>query len=398
MKKDIINCFNLKGLILDRLESNENICLHVRNPHNAFLCPKCGEKTKTVYDRKTRKILHGIYGNKKVLLIFKSRRFKCKRCQSVFTEPPPAGINRKRYDDHFADEALKHLAVSNFKDTGKKYQVSPPVLISMLRERKKEEKPPEGELVLNVDEHSFSGRDLKITIGEIRNKKVLAVLKDDRQETLRRYLQSLPDEAKSRVKEVCIDMKPGYLAALEETLPCAKIVLDRFHVVKEMVRQVEEIRKIMQTNGRIGNKRMNRFLFAKNREDLSEEERQRLKNIFENCKEFPSFQNAYFVKEKVREIYWSKNKKEAERKFDILMSQLEHFEVGKIREMRDTLKRWRPYILNFFAGRTTNAFIEGCHNKIKLLKRMSYGFRNFNNYVLKITLAFAPFLFLKFPQ
>lgn len=398
MKKDIINCFNLKGLILDRLESNESICLHVRSPHNAFLCPKCGRKTKTVYDRKIRKILHGIYGNKKVLLIFKLRRFKCKYCQYVFTEPRPSGINRKRYDDHFANETVKHLSASNFKETSKKYQVSPPVLISMLRERKREEKLPEGELVLNVDEHSFSGRDLKITIGEKRNKKILAILKDDRQETLRRYLKSLPDEAKSRVSEVCIDMKPSYLTALEETLPRAKIVLDRFHVVKEMVRQVEEMRKIMQTNGRIGDKRMNRFLFAKNREDLRPDEQQRLKKIFENCKKFPALQNAYFVKEKVREIYQARNQKEAERKFDMLISQLEHFEVGKIREMRDTLKRWKPYILNFFVSRTTNAFIEGCHNKIKLLKRMSYGFRNFNNYVLKITLAFAPFLFLNLPH
>jgi len=66
-----------------------------------------------------------------------------------------------------------------------------------------------------------------------------------------------------------------------------------------------------------------------------------------------------------------------------------------LREDLDEEERER---LNFFANRTTNAFIEGCHNKIKLIKRMSYGFRNFNNYVLKITLAFAPFLFLSFPQ
>jgi transposase len=398
MKKDIINCFNLTGLILDRLEPNKNICLHVRSPRNTFHCAKCERKTNTIYDQKTRKILHGIYSDKKVLLIFKSRRFKCKHCQFVFTEPRPSGINRKRHDDHFADEAVKHLSASNFKETSKKYQVSSSVLISMLKERKREEKLPEGELVLNVDEHSFSGRDLKITVGEIRNKKILAVLKDDRQETLRKYFKSLPDEAKTRVKEVCIDMKSSYLTVLEEMFPRSKIVLDRFHVVKEMVRQVEEMRKIMQVNGRIGNKRMNRFLFAKNREDLSEEERQRLKKIFENCKKFPALQNAYFVKEKVREIYQARNQKEAERKFDMLISQLEQVEVGKIREMRDTLKRWKPYILNFFASRTTNAFIEGCHNKIKLLKRMSYGFRNFNNYVLKITLAFSPFLFLNLPH
>ena len=398
MKKDIINCFDLTGLILDRLESTENICLHVRSPRNAFFCMKCERKTKTVYDRKIRRILHGIYDAKKVLLIWKSRRFKCKHCQFVFTEPRPIGISQKRYDDHFANETVKHLATSNFKETSKKYQVSTPVLINILKERKRTEELPTGELILNVDEHSFSGRDLKITIGEIKHKKILAVLGNDRQTTLRQYFKTWSDEAKSRVKEVCIDMKPSYLTVLEETLPDAKVVVDRFHVVREMVRQVEELRKIMQTKGRIGEQRINRFLLAKNREELSLPEQRRLKVIFENNRKFPALQNAYFVKEKVRDIYRARNKKEAEQKFDIIISQLEQFEVGKIREMRDTLKRWRPYILNFFESRTTNAFIEGCHNKIKLIKRMSYGFRNFSNYVLKITLAFAPFLFLNLPH
>lgn len=398
MKKDIINCFNLAGLILDRLESNENICLHVRSPKNAFLCQKCERSAKTVYDRKVRTICHGIFGNKKVLLLFKSRRFKCRHCQFVFTEPSPFGISRKRYDEHFADEAVRHLSTSNFKETGKRYHVSSHTLVSLLKERKQKEELPTGELILNVDEHSFSGRDLKITIGEVQNKKLMAVLKNDRQETLRRYFKSMPDEAKSRVKEACIDMKQSYLTVLNEMLPEALVVVDRFHVVKEMVRQVEELRKIMQNNGRIGDRRINRFLLAKNREDLTKDERERLKLIFEKNKKFPALQNAYFVKEKVRDMYHSKNRKEAERKFDMLILQLEEFEVGKIREMRDTLKRWKPYILNFFERRTTNAFIEGCHNKIKLVKRMSYGFRNFENYVLKITLAFAPFLFLNLPH
>ena len=398
MKKDIIKCFNLTGLILDRLESNESICLHVRSPRNAFFCRRCERKIKTVYDRKTRRILHGVYDDKKVLLVWKSRRFKCKHCQFVFTEPRPFGISRKRYDDHFANETVKHLANSNFKETSKKYQVSAPVLINILRERKRAEQLPEGELILNVDEHSFSGRDLKITIGEVKHKKILAVLENDRQTTLRQYFRTWPEEVKSRVKEVCIDMKPSYLTVIEEMLPNAKIVLDRFHVVREMIRQVEEIRKIMQNKGRIGDLRINRFLLAKNREELTLLEQRRLKIIFEKNKKFPALQNAYFVKEKVRDIYRASNKKEAERKFDMLISQLEQFEVGKIKEMRDTLKKWKPYILNFFESRTTNAFIEGCHNKIKLVKRMSYGFRNFNNYVLKITLAFAPFLFINFPH
>ncbi len=95
----------------------------------------------------------------------------------------------------------------------------------------------------------------------------------------------------------------------------------------------------------------------------------------------------------MREVYASDSKKEAERKLDILLSQLEWYEVGKLAEMRDTLLRWRPYILNFFESGTTNSFLEGCHNKMKLIKRLSYGFRNLENYILRLTLAFAPLLF-----
>ena len=398
MKKDIINCFNLKGLILDKLESNENIFLHVRNPKNNFCCTKCERNIKTVYDQKTRTILHGVYGDKKVLLVLKIRRFKCKHCQYVFTEQSPNGVSRKRYDEHFANEAVKHLSTSNFKETSKRYQVSAPVLISMLKDKRKTETLPDGDIILNVDEHSFSGRDLKITIGEPRHKKVLDVLQDDRQVTLRRYFKSMPDEAKSRVKEVCIDMKPSYLNVIEEVLPDAKIVVDRFHVVKEMIRQVDDIRKILQVNGCIGDKRINKFLFSKNKEDLSLAETEKLKGIFERNKKFSTLHDSYFVKEKVRDMYNSRNIKQAEKKLDILLSQLEQYEVGKLKEMRNTLIRWKPYILNLFESRTTNGFIEGCHNKIKLVKRMSYGFRNFENYVLKITLAFAPFLFINLPH
>jgi transposase len=255
-----------------------------------------------------------------------------------------------------------------------------------------------GDLILNIDEHSFSGRDLKIGIAVVNHKKLIAILDNDNQVILENYFKTWSDEAKSRVLEVCIDMKPSYLTIIKQVFPNAKTVIDHFHVVKEMCRQVEELRKIIQESGRKGERRINRFLLAKNRENLSLREREKLSHVFKAYKKHPTLHGAYFVKEKVREMYKYKTKTEAERKLNMLLSQLEHHEVGKLREMRDTLIRWKPYILNFFERRTTNAFIEGCHNKIKLIKRISYGFRNFENYVLKITLAFLPFLFLNLPH
>nr|MDA3839637.1 transposase [Patescibacteria group bacterium] len=50
--------------------------------------------------------------------------------------------------------------------------------------------------------------------------------------------------------------------------------------------------------------------------------------------------------------------------------------------------------LNYFENKTTNGFTEGCHTKIKMIKRVSFGFRNIDNYIAKMTLAFLPLSFI----
>ncbi|OQY26361.1 MAG: hypothetical protein B6244_13805, partial [Candidatus Cloacimonetes bacterium 4572_55] len=50
----------------------------------------------------------------------------------------------------------------------------------------------------------------------------------------------------------------------------------------------------------------------------------------------------------------------------------------------NTLKNWNQYILNYFNDRISNGMVEGINNKIKRIKRMAFGFRNFNNFRLRI--------------
>ena len=399
MKKNIMESFSLRDVILDDIDFRESIFLKIRSRKSSDLCPLCALPTNKLHAQKVKKKLHSISGKTKVYLLCIVRRFYCKKCRKPFTEYFPPWMNgRHRYTKFFEDLVTEALASKSFSDVAKMYGVSAPTLLAILRRRAQKVEIPDGDLILNVDEHSYRGRDLKIGVAEINSKKFLAVLDDDNQVTLERYFNSWPEEAKSRVLEVCIDMKSSYLTVLKKIFPKAKIVVDHFHVVKEMCRQVDDMRKILQPEGRKGTRRIHRFLLLKNRSNLSVRERSMLDVVFKRYENHPALKGAYFVKEKVREMYASPNRKEAERKLDLLLSQLEYHEVGKLKEMRDTLIRWKPYILNFFERRTTNAFIEGCHNKIKLVKRMSYGFRNFGNYVLKITLAFLPFLFLNLPH
>jgi transposase len=399
MKKDIMNWFQLRGVIFDSMEMKEHIYLKVRCSRNWCMCPKCTKSTRKIHNRNPRYKLHCVSGGKRVYIACTVRRFFCKRCRRPFTEALPPWMNGKyRYTKLFEEMITEGLVSGSFRDVSRKSGVSSHTLLAILKRRAQQVEIPEGDLILNVDEHSYRGRDLKIGVAEINNKRFLAVLDDDNQATLENYFNSWPDEAKSRVLEVCIDMKSSYLTVLKKIFPKAKIVVDHFHVIKEMNRQVDEMRKILQPEGKKGTRRIHRFLLLKSRNNLSGRELRSLDEVFVRFKDHPALKGSYFVKEKVREMYLSRTKAEAERKLDMLLSQLEHHEVGKLKEMRDTLIRWKPYILNFFERRTTNAFIEGCHNKIKLIKRMSYGFRNFENYVLKITLALLPFIFLNLPH
>jgi transposase len=399
MKKNIIEWFGLRGVIFDTMEIKDHVYLKIRCARVWARCPACCTSTRKQHDTSIRKKSHDVSDKRRVYILVTVRRFYCRKCQKPFTEYLPEWLNGKhRYTQHFETVISESLISKSFYEVSRIYGVSTPTLLSILKRRAQNIKIPDGDLILNVDEHSFSGRDLKISIGIPNHRKLLAVLNDDNQMTLEKYFESWPDEARNRVLEVCIDMKQSYLTVLKRILPKADIVIDRFHVMKEMCRQVEEMRKIIQGDNPKGIYRINRFLMLKNRDKLTLLQKKKLEESFNIYRKHPTLKEVYFVKEKVREMYECKTRKEAERKLNMLLSQLEYYEVGKLKEMRDTLIRWKPYILNFFTRRTTNAFIEGCHNRIKLIKRISYGFRNFENYVLKITLAFLPFLFLNSPQ
>ena len=131
----------------------------------------------------------------------------------------------------------------------------------------------------------------------------VAILDNDNQITLEKYFKSWPNEAKSRVLEVCIDMKQSYLSVLKEIFPKANIVIDRFHIVKEMNRRVDEMRKILQPEGGKGLRRIHRFLLLKSKDNLNQREREILKQTFKVFRKHPALEGAYFVKEKVAFVF-----------------------------------------------------------------------------------------------
>jgi len=395
MKKDTMKLFNLEGVLVDKMEiTDSEIAVFVRNPRRIAHCPRCGRGTKRIHQRKRRRVVHDVYNGRSVVLYVAVRRFMCGICCVPFTERNIPGVGKSKFTEHFQHRVLYAVKTESFDSVAKRYKVSGPTIVSFLKANKRDIEWPSGDIKLAIDAHSFSGRDMKTTIGDMCSKRLLAVLADGGKGSLLKFLNSVPGDVKQRISEVCIDMDRGYLAAITETLPNARVVVDHFHVVKELIRKMDEMRKILQHSGKRGQRRINRFLLLKNKENLSHAEMKELKRVFKEYEKFPALYASWWVKESIRDMYRCKNVKTAQKKLEKILLLLESYEVGVLAEIRGMLVRWKPYVLNYFYNRTTNAFAEGCNNKIKVTKRISYGFRNFDNYVLKITLALTPFVFL----
>lgn len=182
----------------------------------------------------------------------------------------------------------------------------------------------------------------------------------------------MPTKAQGRITEICIDLRSSFRAAIEEAWPQVNIVLSS-----------------------LGNQARVKRALLKPQEKLADEEHTKLAQLWQNTAPWPSLKIAWLVKEKIRDLYRSRTRQSAEKKFTLILAYLEGVESAYLTTLRTTLIRWQPQILNHFDHGTSNGFTEGCHTKIKMLKRMSYGFNNRERYKLKILLAFHPLSELK---
>jgi transposase len=212
---------------------------------------------------------------------------------------------------------------------------------------------------------------------------MIGILGNDRIATLKAFLRAVPQE---RVKEVCIDMKASLMKLVQEMFPLAKLVLDRFHVIADANRRVDEARRIEQD---VRGKKVSipKWPFLKGSEKLTQRQKDKRDRLLAS---YPALSGFYWAKEKLREMYRLETGEQAAQMLDLIIFNLRAEDDGELIRWGNTLKRWREPILNHFISRTTNAYTEGCHTKIKMLKRTSYGLRNVEVYRRKMLLAFTP--------
>jgi len=207
------------------------------------------------------------------------------------------------------------------------------------------------EVRLEVDEHSFGGRDMVITIVEAVSHQVLAILKRDTMEALKVYLKTIPKKVKEKVSVASTDLNASYWRVLKEWKKDIKLCADPFHVVGLANRLVNEERRFLQ--GQDKKRKLPVGPLRCGGERLRDEARQK-RNIM--LKRYPTLMISYQLKEEIRAMYLTKDATEARLLFEDILSTIDEAlsqrELLGIRQelatFSETLHRWRERILNFF--------------------------------------------------
>ena len=104
---------------------------------------------------------------------------------------------------------------------------------------------------------------------------------------------------------------------------------------------------------------------------------------------YPEMHELYRYKERLHTFYRMRGYDRAAESLQHLLDDMAHSILPEIKTLRRTLTKWRVEILNYFKTGITNARTEGFNNKAKVVKRRGYGYKNFNNYRLRILSACA---------
>jgi transposase len=243
--------------------------------------------------------------------------------------------------------------------------------------------------MLGIDEFAIKKghKDFACVLVDLETGSVIDVLPYRDKDNLIKYFEAKGLSFCQAVQVFSCDMWDGYVAVAKKMFPQAEIVIDRFHFFGQMNKALDNVRKQMRRQFPDNEDLKGiKWLLLKNPDKLTVEQKQKLDLVLN---QFPILKTAYEMKNRLRDIFESDiDRKEAETQIDQWSTEAEKMKNRCINTFLNTLKNWKNYVLNYFNDRVSNGLVEGINNKIKLIKRMAFGFRNFENFRLRIIVNF----------
>jgi transposase len=233
---------------------------------------------------------------------------------------------------------------------------------------------------LGVDETSKTkGHNYVSLFVDLAEKRTIFVAEGKGSETMNAFAQDFkahhgnPDD----ITDVSMDMSPAFIKGVEENLHNATITFDKYHILKIINTAVDEVRKneAKQQNLLRGQK----YLFLRNRQNLSESQLKALQSIESMSKLNLKTVKAYHIRENFQEIYKEENREGFEKSLKKWYFWATHSRIEEMKETAKTIKRHWSGVLQWYDSRINNGILEGLNSLVQAAKAKARGYRTFKN-------------------
>jgi len=378
---------NLPGFTLKKVDGYAPLILNVEYKKQSK-CLYCGNKKLRKKSSFTRKVKHESYGHRTTELRFKAYKFYCNQCNRYFNQRFEGIGKYQRSTQRLKQQIFEqHSRGVSQKDLSIDFKIGKATIerwyhegyIREYQEMNNQSCPS----ILGIDEHFFSKRQGYVTtLCDLRKNRVFDLVPGRSGTSVTDYLHQLP--GKENVKVICMDLSSTYRSLVRNYFPKAKIVADRFHVIRLVNHMC--MQSYQEVDPAMKHQRGLLAALRSNPENLSE------KNILkrdEYLNQQPIINAIYQFKQKLHQLLMRKTmpKHQCEKyipKFLEMIKELKESPFKRLKTLGKTLYHWREEIVRMWRFSKNNGITEGFHRKMKLIQRRAYGFRNFENYRLRV--------------
>ena len=398
--KTLSELLGLPGMRVTRFaveEENKEQYLHLfcEHEHDVAICPRCMTATTEIHEQKDRCVRHLDIWGMRTLVHFPQRRFDCDVCGKPFTENlewiGPKRRQTSAFELHIYERVKhktprKHVALQEGLNEAT-------VLDIFKRQAKRAARQADDGRVraLGVDEISLrkGHKQYALVLSDLGRRRVIAVLPNRLKKTFEEWLDGLTGEERRAIRVVSMDMWEAYRQAVRKRLRHARIVADRFHVMKQLNHQIDLMRRSIQRKAKKeGNEALyqalkgSRWVLLKNRHTLAPEQEAQLGKILAVSDELRTI---YLLKEEFRTICDKITDRTRAQRF-LWAWTGKALATGSryLSRFVKTLQNWWHEFLNYFDDRVTQGFVEGINRAIRGIINRAFGFRNFDNFRLQV--------------
>ncbi len=371
-------------------------------------CLNCGLYITSVKEYRTKKIRHSLYHNKECVILYHQRRFICPKCGKTRMESNPFTSDDNKISDKTINDILDTLKRYNvpFRQAAEMYHVSTTAIMKVF-DKYVNLKRNELTSVICLDEVYFSRHRKKkyvLVIINFFNRAVLDILKDRDKQTIRNYFRSIPKEEKLRVEYVGVDMNDIYRDVVYKCFPNATLVADSFHVVKNLSKALDDVRKRVMRRY-FDNTRSDEYYMLKFRDellfetDVISDEFKRVKrnhHFHYDLSESQLLEMMLNIDEDLRKSYEMYHRyirfnntdytdtMETLNDLNEIIAEYKLSGIKEFEKVADTLNNWKAEIVNSFikfrGQRISNGPIEGRNSLIKKILKIANGYSNFRRF------------------